>query len=82
MSKSNKMGVVQLTILTMVNMLGSGIIMLPTKLAVGGYHLYHLLAGNGSRLNGAGVGVRQVRDVPAVSQAAWVAMPSMPLASR
>ena len=32
MSKSNKMGVVQLTILTMVNMMGSGIIMLPTKL--------------------------------------------------
>ena len=31
--KSNKMGVVQLTILTMVNMMGSGIIMLPTKLA-------------------------------------------------
>ncbi|MEO9497559.1 MAG: putrescine-ornithine antiporter [Vibrio splendidus] len=34
MSKSNnKMGVVQLTILTTVNMMGSGIIMLPTKLA-------------------------------------------------
>ena len=32
-SKSNKIGVVQLTILTMVNMMGSGIIMLPTKLA-------------------------------------------------
>ncbi|MCT4710773.1 putrescine-ornithine antiporter [Enterobacteriaceae bacterium H11S18] len=31
--KSNKMGVVQLTILTTVNMMGSGIIMLPTKLA-------------------------------------------------
>ena len=30
---SNKIGVVQLTILTMVNMMGSGIIMLPTKLA-------------------------------------------------
>lgn len=29
----NKMGVVHLTILTAVNMLGSGIIMLPTKLA-------------------------------------------------
>lgn len=34
MSKTNnKMGVVQLTILTAVNMMGSGIIMLPTKLA-------------------------------------------------
>lgn len=31
--KNNKMGVVQLTILTAVNMMGSGIIMLPTKLA-------------------------------------------------
>ncbi|MGS9083209.1 putrescine-ornithine antiporter, partial [Salmonella enterica subsp. enterica serovar Infantis] len=30
--KSNKMFVVQLTILTMVNMIGSWIIMLPTKL--------------------------------------------------
>ena len=30
---NNKMGVVQLTILTAVNMMGSGIIMLPTKLA-------------------------------------------------
>ncbi|HHV6871536.1 putrescine-ornithine antiporter [Haemophilus influenzae] len=32
-AKSNKIGVVQLTILTMVNMMGSGVIMLPTKLA-------------------------------------------------
>lgn len=32
-SGGNKMGVVQLTILTAVNMMGSGIIMLPTKLA-------------------------------------------------
>ena len=32
-AKSNKIGVVQFTILTMVNMMGSGIIMLPTKLA-------------------------------------------------
>ncbi|MBF1233324.1 MAG: putrescine-ornithine antiporter [Haemophilus sp.] len=32
-AKSNKIGVVQLTILTMVNMMGSGIIMIPTKLA-------------------------------------------------
>ena len=32
-AKSNKIGVVQLTILTMVNMMGSGIIMLPTNLA-------------------------------------------------
>lgn len=34
MSKSeNKIGVVQLTIITIVNMMGSGIIMLPTQLA-------------------------------------------------
>ena len=33
MSQSNKMSVMQLTILTAVNMMGSGIIMLPTKLA-------------------------------------------------
>lgn len=33
MSSANKMSVMQLTILTAVNMMGSGIIMLPTKLA-------------------------------------------------
>lgn len=33
MSKANKMSVFQLTILTAVNMMGSGIIMLPSKLA-------------------------------------------------
>ena len=33
MSQSNKMSVMQLTIRTAVNMMGSGIIMLPTKLA-------------------------------------------------
>lgn len=32
-NKSNKMSVIQLTLLTTVNMMGSGIIMLPTKLA-------------------------------------------------
>lgn len=32
-TQNNKIGVIQLTILTMVNMMGSGIIMLPTKLA-------------------------------------------------
>ncbi|MBR0573203.1 MULTISPECIES: putrescine-ornithine antiporter [Pasteurellaceae] len=32
-TNNNKIGVVQLTIITMVNMMGSGIIMLPTKLA-------------------------------------------------
>lgn len=32
-ASKNKMSVLQLTILTAVNMMGSGIIMLPTKLA-------------------------------------------------
>ncbi len=32
-TSKNKMSVLQLTILTAVNMMGSGIIMLPTKLA-------------------------------------------------
>lgn len=32
-TNTNKIGVIQLTIITMVNMMGSGIIMLPTKLA-------------------------------------------------
>ena len=39
MSKSaNKMSVLQLTILTAVKMMGSGIIMLPSKLAQVGAH--------------------------------------------
>ena len=64
MSKSsNKMGVVQLTILTMVNMMGSGIIMLPDQAGGGGYYLHHLLAGDRGRIDGAGVGLRQMRDV-------------------
>ncbi|SUX86678.1 putrescine transporter [Citrobacter koseri] len=62
-AKSNKMGVVQLTILTMVNMMGSGIIMLPTKLAEGRHHLDHLVAGDCRWFNGAGMGFRQMRDV-------------------
>lgn len=63
MSKSsNKMGVVQLTILTMVNMMGSGIIMLPTKLAEVGT-ISIISAGDGGRIDGAGVGLRQMRDV-------------------
>ncbi len=40
--KSNKMGVVQLTILTMVNMMGSGIIMLPTKLSRSRHDIHYL----------------------------------------
>lgn len=35
-AKSNKMGVVQLTILTMINMMGSGIIMLRQSLPKSG----------------------------------------------
>lgn len=58
-AKSNKMGVVQLTILTMVNMMGSGIIMLPTKLAEVGT----ILVGDCRRLNGAGMGIRKMRHV-------------------
>lgn len=61
-AKSNKMGVVQLTILTMVNMMGSGIIMLPTKLAeVGAISI--ISAGDSRRLNGTGMGIRKMRYV-------------------
>ena len=61
-AKSNKMGVVQLTILTMVNMMGSGIIMLPTKLAEVGT-ISIISAGDCHWFNGAGMGFRQMRDV-------------------
>lgn len=62
-AKSNKMGVVQLTILTMVNMMGSGIIMLPTKLAeVGTISIIsRLVTAVGS--NGTGMGIRKMRYV-------------------
>ncbi len=62
-AKSNKMGVVQLTILTMVNMMGSGIIMLPTKLAEVGTISIISPAGDSRRLNGTGMGIRKMRYV-------------------
>lgn len=52
---NNKMGVVQLTILTAVNMMGSGIIMLPTKLAEVGDAVYCFMAGDSFGLNGFGL---------------------------
>ncbi|SUG78942.1 putrescine-ornithine antiporter [Salmonella enterica subsp. enterica] len=61
--KSNKMGVVQLTILTMVNMMGSGIIMLPTKLSeVGTISIISWLV-TAVRLDGTGLGVCEMRYV-------------------
>ncbi len=62
-AKSNKMGVVQLTILTMVNMMGSGIIMLPTKACRSWDNFNYLLAGDSRRLNGTGMGIRKMRYV-------------------
>ena len=58
-AKSNKMGVVQLTILTMVNMMGSGII----KACRSRDNLNYLLAGDSRRLNGTGMGIRKMRYV-------------------
>lgn len=72
MSKANKMGVVQLTILTMVNMMGSGIIMLPTKLAeVGTISIISACYRRG--FDGAGMGLCQVRNVqPQVRRDGWL----------
>ena len=50
-AKSNKIGVVQLTILTMVNMMGSGIIMLPTKISRNWDYFHRFLACNSCRFN-------------------------------
>lgn len=61
MSQSNKMSVMQLTILTAVNMMGSGIIMLPTKLAQVG--AYRILAGYRSGLHVPGLCICQMRHV-------------------
>ena len=50
----NKMSVLQLTILTAVNMMGSGIIMLPTKLAQVGA-LNRILVDHSRRLHVFGI---------------------------
>jgi len=60
MSQSNKMSVMQLTILTAVNMMGSGIIMLPTKLAQVGARI---LAGYRSGLHVSGLCICKMRHV-------------------
>ena len=62
-AKSNKIGVVQLTILTMVNMMGSGIIMLPTKLAEIGTISIVFLACNRSWFNSLSLCIRTMRYV-------------------
>lgn len=61
-NSSNKMSVFQLTILTAVNMMGSGIIMLPSKLAQVGA-LYRFLARNCSRFHVSGIRFRKMRHV-------------------
>ncbi|STE87565.1 Uncharacterised protein [Escherichia coli] len=43
--------------------MGSGIIMLPTKLAEVGNNFNYLLAGDSRRLNGTGMGIRKMRYV-------------------
>lgn len=64
MSQSNKMSVMQLTILTAVNMMGSGIIMLPTKLAqVGALSIVSCLAGYRSGLHVPGLCICKMRHV-------------------
>ena len=65
MSQSNKMSVMQLTILTAVNMMGSGIIMLPTKLAqVGALSIVSwLVTAVGSMCLGYGLCICQMRHV-------------------
>lgn len=63
MSQSNKMSVMQLTILTAVNMMGSGIIMLPTKLAQVGALSIVSLAGYRSGLHVPGLCICKMRHV-------------------
>lgn len=64
MSKSaNKMSVLQLSILTAVNMMGSGIIMKAVEAGTGGRTLYRFLACHGCRLHGLGLRLCQGRHV-------------------
>ena len=61
MENSKKMSVTQLIIITAVNMMGSGIIMLPTKLAEacsGRRPLHCILAGYCSRFYASGLCIR------------------------
>lgn len=62
-NSSNKMSVFQLTILTAVNMMGSGIIMLPSKLAQVGALSIVSLARNCSRFHVSGIRFRKMRHV-------------------
>lgn len=58
-TETKKMSVVQLTILTFINMAGSGIIMLPSKLAQVGT-ICVVLADHGGGLFGVGLRVRKM----------------------
>ena len=62
-AKSNKIGVVQLTILTMVNMMGSGIIMLPTKISRNWDYFHRFLACNSRWFNSLSLCIRTMRYV-------------------
>lgn len=62
-NSSNKMSVFQLTILTAVNMMGSGIIMLAIQAGTGRRALYRFLARNCSRFHVSGIRFRKMRHV-------------------
>ncbi len=62
-AKSNKMGVVQLTILTMVKHDGLRYHHAADKACRSRDNLNYLLAGDSRRLNGTGMGIRKMRYV-------------------
>ncbi len=73
--KSNKMGVVQLTILTMVNMMGPGSSCYrPNCLKSARYYL----GCHRRRLDGAGPRLRNAVCFLAVNPAVWAVTPNMP----
>lgn len=79
MSKSaNKMSVLQLTILTAVNMMGSGIIMLPSKLAqVGALSIISWLV---TAVGSMALAYVFAKCVQQKKTAAWAAMQNTPSA--
>ena len=62
-AKSNKIGVVQLTILTMVNMMGFGIIIFTDQISRNWDYFYRFLACNRSWFNSLSLCIRTMRYV-------------------
>ena len=81
MKEQKKMSLMQLTFIVAVNMMGSGIIMLPTNMAKVGRDLAALLDRDGARLDGHRLRLRPGRPLQPARREAWRPTPRTPTAS-